>query len=412
MLKKILLGAAPVLAAVLVAGCSADALGFYDKALPGGGEYAMADGDVESGGGGGREPGSGSGNTSAGIVTAGEWRDLDHWAFWSSLMTGEDFSGKTDLWKMYPDNLVAVHALNGEGMPRIGAKVVLYRNGKAVWTARTDNKGYAYLWVSPFQPLQELSADELTLNVGGNEISEHPVLSTWHSQSEIKINEYKIMTADAQPVISNVTDIAFIVDATGSMGDEIDFLKDDLVDILGKASAKAGSGVKLRTAAVFYRDEGDTYVTRTDNFNADYNKTVSFIKKQEADGGGDYPEAVHTALETALQSLSWGEDARMKVAFLLLDAPAHDRAEVKASLQKSVEMFASLGIRIVPIAASGADKDTEFMLRFFDILTGGTYTFLTNDSGVGGDHIAASVGEYEVEHLNDLIVRLIAGYLE
>ena len=219
------------------------------------------------------------------------------------------------------------------------------------------------------------------------------------------------MTADAQPVISNVTDIAFIVDATGSMGDEINFLKDDLVDILGKAAAKVGSGAKLRTAAVFYRDEGDQYLTRTDDFKTDYKKTVEFIKEQKADGGGDYPEAVHTALEVSLQKLSWGEDARMRVAFLLLDAPAHSTAEVKASLQKSIETFARLGIRIVPIAASGADKDTEFMLRFFDILTGGTYTFLTNDSGVGGEHIAASVGDYEVERLNDLIVRLIAGYL-
>ena len=365
--------------------------------------------------GGGAVPGDsgsgeGNGNTSAGIVTAGEWRDLDHWAFWSGLMTGEEFSDKADWWKMYPDNLVAVHVTR-EDKPVIGSTVVLTRNGKDVWTAKTDNQGYAYCWASPFQKLQEVTAEELSLTVGGTQIEGHPELSTWNSQTDVKMNEVQLLTADAQPVLKNVTDIAFIVDATGSMGDEIKFLKDDLVDILGKASAKAGSSSSLRTAAVFYRDEGDKYVTKYDDFKTDVTKTVDFIKQQSADGGGDYPEAVHTALEVSLQSLSWGEDSRMRLAFLLLDAPAHHQNAIIESMQNSIETYARLGIRIIPIAASGADKDTEFMLRFFGILTGGTYTFLTNDSGVGESHIAASVGEYEVEQLNDLIVRLIVAAL-
>ena len=413
MIRRFLLDAGLAMAsALLLAGCSK-----VDFAMDAGDYFGAPDAMVERDGGGAADvtpggEGSGSGgNTSAGIVTAGEWRDLDHWSFWSSLMLG-DFAEKAEYWKCYPDNLVAVHATEEGGKPWIGAEVVLSRNGKAVWTAKTDNKGYAWCWVSPFQSLKEVTAEELTYTVGGMTVYGHPELSTWNSQADVKMNEFQKMTADAQPIISDETDIAFIVDATGSMGDEIDFLKDDLVDILAKAAAKAPAGRTLRTASVFYRDEGDQYVTRVSDFKKDYKETVDFIKQQRADGGGDYPEAVHTALATALQKLSWGEQSRMRVAFLLLDAPAHHTDEVIASLQKSVEMFARLGIRIVPIAASGADKNTEFMLRFFDILTGGTYTFLTNDSGVGGDHIAASVGEYQVEQLNDLIVRLIASYLE
>ncbi len=41
------------------------------------------------------------------------------------------------------------------------------------------------------------------------------------------------------------------------------------------------------------------------------------------------------------------------------------------------------------------------------ILTGGSYVFLTDDSGIGGDHIEPTVGEFEVELLNDLLARLI-----
>ncbi len=61
-------------------------------------------------------------------------------------------------------------------------------------------------------------------------------------------------------------------------------------------------------------------------------------------------------------------------------------------------------------AGSGIVKSCEYLLRSFSLATGGTYVFLTNDSGAGGEHIAASVGEYQVEKLWDLIARLIIAY--
>ena len=52
------------------------------------------------------------------------------------------------------------------------------------------------------------------------------------------------------------------------------------------------------------------------------------------------------------------------------------------------------------------------MLRFFEIVTGGTYVFLTDDSGIGYSHIEASVGDHDVEKLADLMIRLIKKYVE
>ena len=95
---------------------------------------------------------------------------------------------------------------------------------------------------------------------------------------------------------------------------------------------------------------------------------------------------------------------------MLLDAPAHHNADVIASLQKSIAKYAARGIRLIPVAASGVDKNTEFMLRFFSAATCGTYVFITNHSGIGNDHIEATVGDYEVESLNELIARLIVKY--
>jgi hypothetical protein len=95
---------------------------------------------------------------------------------------------------------------------------------------------------------------------------------------------------------------------------------------------------------------------------------------------------------------------------MLLDAPPHHEPEVLRSLHASVEKAAAEGIRIIPIVASGIDKETEFLMRFMAVSTGGTYVFITDHSGVGGDHLEASVGRHDIELLNDLIVRLINKY--
>jgi hypothetical protein len=236
----------------------------------------------------------------------------------------------------------------------------------------------------------------------------HPDVTDWNEQAEVKVNRYVCGTT---PNVSTRADIAFVVDATGSMLDEINFLKNDLEDIINKA-ASVRSGLTMRTAALFYRDEGDEYLTRFSNFTENLSTTRDFVREQGADGGGDYPEAVHTALERMLQELSWDTTARTRLAFIILDAPAHHQDDVIRSLQQSITTCARQGIRLIPVAASGVDKNTEFMLRFFAIATGGTYTFLTNHSGVGNEHIEATVGDYKVEQLNDLIIRLIGQYTE
>ncbi|MCC8034375.1 MAG: VWA domain-containing protein, partial [Rikenellaceae bacterium] len=204
-------------------------------------------------------------------------------------------------------------------------------------------------------------------------------------------------------------DVAFVVDATGSMGDELEYLKTEMVDVIERVE-QANPGRRVRTSAVFYRDVGDDYVTRVSDFTDDLRSTADFIREQYASGGGDYPEAVHTALEKATGELQWSDDARTRIMFLLLDAPPHHRTDVIASLHRTVPAAAGMGIKIIPIVASGIDKETEFLMRYFAIATNGTYVFITDHSGVGNAHLEPSVGEYQVEYLNDVMVRLINKY--
>lgn len=391
----------PLLSALVLVSCS-----YGDMKTDGFLSDSMA---PEMGGDSPEEDGNG-GNSLAGVVTAGEWNDLDNWDFWNGLMDGqkeENFYSYLNYWSLYTDTRFAVTVVDAAGVPVCGAKVELFVNEsqKPSWTAVSDNNGSAELWYNIGSSVDNEEVKTFTAAVNGAKLTE-PLIPTYGSAEQVSMN-----TLIAEQVTTrNSADIAFIVDATGSMSDEIDFLKDDLLNIIQRASSVTDK--QIRTAALFYRDEGDEYVTKVEDFNTDPEKTLKFIRKQNAGGGGDYPEAVHTALEEALQDLSWGEDNYARVAFLLLDAPPHYQQDVISSLQKSIKLYAANGIKIIPIAASGVDKNTEFILRLMAIFTDGTYTFITNHSGVGDDHIIPTIGQYQVEQMNDLIVRLIEKYTE
>ena len=394
----------PVLVAVISAFAAACTAGdFWGDYKDGSYEYAV-DGMGGSGSGSGE-------NSNAGTLTASEWNDLGNWQFWTKLLNSQgenSYSGMPAYWGFDTRGRVAVHVSNPDESDAVNVPVKLFYNEVPEWETRTDNHGNASLWLGLYGMPEDIDSTALALKVADNPVAEVPAITSFRD-TVVLLNEIKFA---AEAPVPAAADIAFIVDATGSMYDEIAFLKDDLMDILGKVK-KMQSGVSLRTAALFYRDEdGDEYVTRPSDFSSVPDVTSNFVKQQDAAGGGDYPEAVHQALSTALQSLSWEASTRNRIAFLILDAPAHHESKVISSLQTSVRMFAKNGIRIIPVVASGADKNTEFMCRFFAIATGGTYVFLTNDSGVGGDHIEASVGECEVEQLNALIVRLISENIE
>jgi hypothetical protein len=349
-----------------------------------------------------RISGANNGNgEEAGVITAGEWNDLYNWDFWDSLLIGQDSSDMPAYWDIYTNNRISVQIVSS-GTPVINAKVELIRNDAEVWTARTDNSGMVELWIGMFQKEDSINLDDFSIKVDDELI---------YIDLNFIADDINIINISSSQDEVNRVEISFIVDATGSMSDELEFLKADLKSVIEKVQ-NGDSDIEILTSTVFYRDEGDKYVIRKSEFSSDLNNTIDFISNQSADGGGDFPEAVHTALNAGINELQWSTNARTRIAFLMLDAPPHYTNEIVESIHITVAMAAEKGIKIIPITASGIDKETEFLMRFISILTNGTYVFITNDSGVGNDHLEASVGEYQVEYLNDLIVRLINKYSE
>lgn len=349
--------------------------------------------------------GMGQGDSSQfepGVLTAAEWNDLDHWDFWCDLIRQQDdsmnYAAYVDYWAYQTSGRVGVQLMSA-GSALVDAKVALRYQNHIIWQTKTDNRGRAELWIDLYGEASgaTLSACQLLVN----DVVVDAALQT---------DSLNVVECSVSQDVSQKVDVLFIVDATGSMGDEMDFLKEDLMDVLLEIKAQR-EHLDLRTAALFYRDEGDDYVVKYDGFTPIIQNTVSYIKKQEANGGGDYPEAVHTALTQCVQ-LPWSQQAYARLAFMFLDAPAHDGKEVQESLHAAVRSCATQGIKLIPVAASGVDKSTEFMLRYFAMTTCGTYVFLTDDSGVGNSHMKPSVGDYQVMSLNALMKNLILRYTE
>lgn len=389
------------------AGCDAEYFpGEYEKDIADG---YPASADSGHGEGEGGEQGVIKGQP--GVITAGEWNDLDNWEFWSKLMNtqgDEQTAGYADTapyWKFWTNRRVALKVTSSDSKPLPGVKVTLSDGNTKIWEAITDVLGRADCWVGLHDP--NYKEGTLSISLNGVKMNGEPQVTGW-SEEPVKMNNYTISASAPEAK----ADVLFIVDATGSMGDELEFLKADLVNILNKGK-ELKSSITIRTGALFYRDEGDQYVTRESGFTTDMSKTSNFIKRQSAAGGGDFPEAVHTALEVSLQKFDWNTSARARIAFMLLDAPPHqDQQGVVASVNESIDKYAAMGIKLIPIASSGIDKSTEFLLRMMAAVTEGTYVFITDDSGVGGEHLEPTVGEFKVELLNDLMVRLLQKYLE
>ncbi len=359
------------------------------------------DGDLTSSDSMSESSSDNGGQGQAGLITAGEWNDLLNWDFWENLLIEQDYSQMPSYWDFYTNNRLSILILNSN-TPVINAKVELLRNESVLWTAKTDNRGYAELWVGMFQKEESIDLSSLTIKVN-DEIQNHELVLIENGVNEINISS----NSDNLKRV----EISFIVDATGSMGDELEFLKEDLKSVIDSVK-NDDANLDIYTSTVFYRDEGDEYVTRKSEFTGDLNKTVDFINQQSANGGGDFPEAVHTALNVGINELQWSDNAKTRIAFLLLDAPPHYETDIVNNIHDIIRNASQKGIKVIPITASGIDKETEFLMRFMAILTNGTYVFITNDSGIGNDHLVPSVGQYEVEYLNDLMVRLIKEYSE
>ena len=121
-------------------------------------------------------------------------------------------------------------------------------------------------------------------------------------------------------------DVAFVVDTTGSMKDDIRAVKDSLSEIVNNITSRT-KDLEIRFGVVSYRDhppQDKSYVTRVFDFADNVKRVKKLIADLNPSEGGDTPEAVADGLFDARTKLSWEKDS-YKVLLLVGDAPPHGR---------------------------------------------------------------------------------------
>jgi Mg-chelatase subunit ChlD len=274
-------------------------------------------------------------------------------------------------------------------------------SGHAMW-ARTDAGGRVWLHPNAFDPSRSHQYD---ISVRKDGRLGHALLARGQrSGVEVRL--------DAPAALPRAKlDLVFLIDATGSMADEIDKLKATLRTIVAEVS-RLPSRPDLCLGLVAYRDRGDAFLLRSHDFTNDVGGFLQgALYPLHAGGGGDYPEAMNEALHETVHRLSWRGDGATRMVVLLADAPPH--LDYGAPHYDD-DMLAALGkgIKVFSVGASGLDKQGELIQRQIAQYTGGKFVFLTyanaHDPASGpGRETTHDVKNYSVDTLDRLIVRLV-----
>ena len=284
-------------------------------------------------------------------------------------------------------------------LPVQGARVTIrYEDTGKTTTVRTHADGRAL-----HHPQDERRQGQITFSVAHQDI-EHPVTV---GRSDQGTGVFLTLPGAPETPAPLPLDVLFLLDATGSMADEIDRIKETLLSI-GRQIADLPQQPSLRTALVAYRDRGDDFVTRIFDFNSDVSRLLATIQDLQAEGGNDYPESLNQALHEALADTSWREES-VKLLFLIADAPPHLDYEQDEDYVREIARAQEEGVKIFAVASSGLDEQGEYIFRQLAQQTMGRFIFILYETPPQGELTTPhDVGaEYTVENLDRIIVRLI-----
>ncbi len=336
----------------------------------------------------------------AGTLTAGKWDDNKEFSeYLDYLSQNKDLIDDGSVLPVDVKNRRIITVVDKNNNRVRNAQVSISYDGKVLESGKTVSDGRFLFYPTDAQlknpDLFEISVEKDSLSQTIQTSSTATItLSSLNYQAPIQL------------------DLAFVIDTTGSMGDEIEYLKVEMEDIVKRVEQtikdqdQGQNAFELRFGLVAYKDREDQYVTQNTAFTNDLQNFLDALDVLHASGGGDYPESLNEALHKGLD-LGFSTDDSVKLMFVLTDAPPHLDYEQDITYVESMKRAKKLGIKLLPIAASGVDRSAEYILRQLAQYTLGEYIFLTDDSGVGNEHKDPEVGTFEVMPLNDLLVKII-----
>jgi Mg-chelatase subunit ChlD len=220
------------------------------------------------------------------------------------------------------------------------------------------------------------------------------------------------LTKERAPIQTRTVDLAFVLDTTGSMSEEIAAVTATIQKV---AQQLQTSETRVRIGLVEYKDRTDPFVTKVYPFSTDLQGFAAKVSKIQASGGGDTPEDMNAGIHTAVSQLQWSDESVARMAFVIADAPPHLDYQDGPDYAKDMKTAAHRGIQLFTVAASGMDTQGQVVMRQMAQYTGGTNMFVlrggAGPQSTGGGDPGSSCGgthqNYASGNLHELIVSKI-----
>ena len=336
------------------------------------------------------------------LLTAGA---VDDNAEWNAYLTYLQSYDGPDVLPVDVSQRHQITVLDELERPVLGALVVVSDNSFELVRLRTHSDGRVYIFPAIFS----VQRDSYDIAVTVNGVTVETTLAVAGDQREW------LLIHPGGSATGNVNlDILFLLDATGSMGDEIQQLKDNIEASAAQIDALPAQP-DVRYGMVLYRDGGDEFVVKNYDFTPDLATFQLFLAEVTAAGGGDYPEDLHRGLDTALTMQDWRVENTVSLIFLIADAPPKlNNSFLDFTYVDGMVLAAELGIKIFPIASSNLNDQGEYIFRQMAQFTGAQFIFLTygeDGPGTTGGETDLQVEGYTVTMLDELVVLLVAAEL-
>ena len=339
-----------------------------------------------------------------GGVKAGEWDDNANFRDFQRFLATSGGLGfhRVDL---RDRRFLVVRDAKGQPMPhcRVTVSDAQQRSASFVTTA----SGRAIL----FPHAEGFGEGKLAANANcGDGATTFATFAVGGNESPDGVVDLRVQS-ERRPIGVRAVDLAFVLDTTGSMSEEIAAVKATIQKV---AQSLSDEQTQVRVGMVEYKDRGDAFVTKTYPFSTDLRGFAQRVSQISAGGGGDTPEDMNAGIHAAMSELAWNDQALARVAFVIADAPPHlDYAGPDYAVE--MRRASHRGIQLFTVAASGMDDLGQVVFRQMAQYTGATNMFVLRGgagpqstgggdakSGCGGTHENYASGK-----LDELIVQKI-----
>lgn len=334
-------------------------------------------------------------------VKAGEWDDNANYREFLQFLATSQSLAHTKL-DVSHRRFIVVRDTNGRPVP--SCPVAVKDNKGHTVKLLTTGSGRAVL----FPRAESFAGDQLEATA---ECQGQKVTIPFSTTLADGVVDLKLAKARVMPDKRTV-DIAFVLDTTGSMSEEIGALKSTIAEV---SKTLTGMNVRIRVGLVEYRDRQDVFLTRLHQMTTDIPGFSQRIDALQAQGGGDTPEDVNEGLRVAVADLDWKESSVARLAFLIGDAPPQLAYANAQSYMASAKQAQHKGVQLFTVAASGMDQLGQVVWRQVAQYTGGTNMFVLRggagpQSVGGGDPLSSCGGthqNYRSGNLAELITKKI-----